>query len=290
MQNKPEIVFGHIDGVKEGDTFENKLALKNAGIHYNHQVGIAGREADGACSIALSGEYVDDLDLDDEIIYTGQGARDKKGNVVENQTLTGVNKALEKSYLEGFPVRVSSKNVKGIFVYRGIYRIDSFWESVSKTGFLIYQYRLFKIKENVVNPSDDLGNGPTTSRSEVTVQRIIRNSRHSVEVKEIYGYCCQVCEKKLELPDKSLYAEGAHIRALGRPHNGPDIVSNILCLCPNHHVMFDNHSITVNDDFSINDISGEYDGKKLLQKKDRHRIGVEYLQYHRKLKDKSLDK
>lgn len=36
------------------------------------------------------------------------------------------------------------------------------------------------------------------------------------------------------------YAEAAHIRALGSPHNGPDVIENVLCLCPNHHVLFDN--------------------------------------------------
>ncbi len=30
-----------------------------------------------------------------------------------------------------------------------------------------------------------------------------------------------------------------HIQPLGVPHNGPDELPNLLCLCPNHHVMFD---------------------------------------------------
>ncbi|WP_406603762.1 HNH endonuclease [Neolewinella aquimaris] len=26
---------------------------------------------------------------------------------------------------------------------------------------------------------------------------------------------------------------------LGAPHNGPEDLSNLLCLCPNYHVKFD---------------------------------------------------
>ncbi|MBT6251913.1 MAG: hypothetical protein HOI84_01280, partial [Flavobacteriaceae bacterium] len=34
-------------------------------------------------------------------------------------------------------------------------------------------------------------------------------------------------------------AIGAHIKPLGRPHSGPDVKENLLCLCPNHHDQFD---------------------------------------------------
>ena len=32
---------------------------------------------------------------------------------------------------------------------------------------------------------------------------------------------------------------GAHIQGLGKPHQGRDILSNMFCLCPNHHAAFD---------------------------------------------------
>jgi hypothetical protein len=39
--------------------------------------------------------------------------------------------------------------------------------------------------------------------------------------------------------ERSFLREAAHIRPLGAPHNGPDTLDNTLCLCPNHHVLFD---------------------------------------------------
>jgi len=73
----------------------------------------------------------------------------------------------------------------------------------------------------------------------------------------------------------SIYAEGAHIRPLARPHNGPDIVENILCLCPNHHVLFDGGGFGINDDFSLLGIDGK------LYVHNNHPIDIQYLKYHR---------
>ena len=58
-------------------------------------------------------------------------------------------------------------------------------------------------------------------------------------------------------------AIGAHIQGLGRPHNGPDIIENMLCLCPNHHDQFDNYSYHI--DPIILEIVGldDFKGKKI---------------------------
>lgn len=34
-------------------------------------------------------------------------------------------------------------------------------------------------------------------------------------------------------------AAAHHIQPLGIPYNGPDVIGNILCLCPNHHAELD---------------------------------------------------
>ena len=65
------------------------------------------------------------------------------------------------------------------------------------------------------------------------------------------------------------------IQPLGEPHRGPDVVENILCLCPNHHVMFDNGVFSIADDFSLIGL----DGQLTLSKK--HKIEQAFLQYHR---------
>jgi putative restriction endonuclease len=91
----------------------------------------------------------------------------------------------------------------------------------------------------------------------------------------LHGYRCQVCGLRLET-STGPYAEGAHIRPLGSPHHGPDIAANVLCLCPNHHVQFDDGAFTVSDDLSI---TGLVVGQ--LGTIAGHAVGLEYLMYHR---------
>ena len=79
---------------------------------------------------------------------------------------------------------------------------------------------------------------------------IIRDQYLPRQIKEMYGYRCQICEIRLEAGDY-WYAEAAHIRALGTPHNGNDLLNNILCLCPNHHKLFDMGGFSIEDDLSI---------------------------------------
>ena len=76
---------------------------------------------------------------------------------------------------------------------------------------------------------------PTAERVTTTLSRILRDTRLSNRVKALHNYECQICGFTLLLGDGSRYAEGHHIRPLGSPHDGPDIVGNIICVCPNHH-------------------------------------------------------
>jgi putative restriction endonuclease len=75
-------------------------------------------------------------------------------------------------------------------------------------------------------------------RRETNVLRIVRDTTKARRIKELYDYTCQMCDTRLE-GLAGPYAEAAHIRPLGAPHDGPDTPDNILCLCPNHHVLFD---------------------------------------------------
>jgi putative restriction endonuclease len=71
------------------------------------------------------------------------------------------------------------------------------------------------------------------------------------------------------------YAEGAHIKPLGAPHRGPDTLDNLLCLCPNHHLLFDVGAITIADDMTLIGTFGK------LRTIPKHAINVEYVRYHR---------
>ena len=110
------------------------------------------------------------------------------------------------------------------------------------------------------------------------VNRQIRDGRISKAVKDLYDYTCQICEIALDVPGGRI-AEGAHIRALGEPHNGPDVKGNLLCLCPNHHAMFDGGGISVGEDFVVRDHHGEVVGT--LHMRPTHGLNREHLKYHR---------
>jgi 5-methylcytosine-specific restriction protein A len=69
--------------------------------------------------------------------------------------------------------------------------------------------------------------------------RILRDTKLARWVKYIHEYKCQICGTSIELQDSQLYAEAHHIKPLGEPHNGPDVLENIICVCPNHHAQLD---------------------------------------------------
>jgi putative restriction endonuclease len=71
------------------------------------------------------------------------------------------------------------------------------------------------------------------------------------------------------------YAEAAHIRPLGWPHDGPDVAENVLCLCPNHHVLFDRWQLSLTDDLALIGETGR------LRLHRRHTVAVEHVRYHR---------
>jgi putative restriction endonuclease len=71
------------------------------------------------------------------------------------------------------------------------------------------------------------------------------------------------------------YAEAAHVRPLGAPHNGPDTPDNILCLCPNHHVLLDHGGVAVAEDLTVLGAEGH------LTVHPEHKLDKEYLRYHR---------
>ena len=76
-------------------------------------------------------------------------------------------------------------------------------------------------------------------RIKTTVSRVIRDTALARNVKELYGFRCQLCGHTIQRSDGSFYAEAHHIRPLGSPHDGPDRLDNLLCVCPNHHVELD---------------------------------------------------
>ncbi|MET8047358.1 YDG/SRA domain-containing protein [Streptosporangium sp. NPDC005286] len=288
--------FGHIDGHPVGTSYVSRARLHGAGLHSQLRAGISGTAGEGADAIVLSaGGYSDDEDYGDIIIYTGHGGRDSESKrQVRDQNLADRgNAALARNELEGLYVRVIRGADKGSqyapntgYRYDGLYRVESHSAKIGIDGFLVWQFRLEKLIDSEVLAEQDavvelpednkIGSSPVTTS---VIQRIVRSSAVVRQVKDWYAHCCQVCGKTIEV-NGGFYSEGAHIQALGRPHYGPDVVENVLCLCPNDHVRFDVGAIYLSEDLQvINGLNGEVSGP--LRVHDDHRIGLGYVAQHR---------
>jgi hypothetical protein len=106
------------------------------------------------------------------------------------------------------------------------------------------------------------------------VDRILLDTAVTEQVKGLHHYRCQVCGTRLETA-AGPYAEGAHVRPLGPPHDGPDSADNVLCLCPNHHVLFEHGAFSVADDLSCIGLQGK------LRTVSGHTLSPAHLRYHR---------
>lgn len=111
-------------------------------------------------------------------------------------------------------------------------------------------------------------------RAAYIVNRIVRDTKKSREVKALYNSECQVCGTRL-YSSAGPYAEGAHIWPLGEPHGGSDSKNNILCLCPNHHVLLDRGAFGIRDNFELISLDGR------LNVHAEHKIDSKNLEYHR---------
>ncbi len=279
------IIFGEIPGIPEGHWFKDRKEMMPSSFHRQWGSGIDGGASEGVAAIVLSGGYEDDEDHGDEIIYTGAG-----GNVarkqIKDQMWTKQNAGLLKSQNEGRPVRVirghkhkSDYSPKTGYIYAGLYSIVDSWEETGKSGFKICRFKLVYTGSNPARKTPEeielKISHEHTKRKEGTVVRIIRDTEMAIEIKKLYKFKCQICQ--FELPTKiGSYAEGAHIRPLGRPHNGHDSSDNLLCLCPNHHVMFDKGSFSIKDNLEL---IGAVSGKLFLKR--NHKLNKKNLKYHR---------
>lgn len=278
--------YGELPGIPAGTHFKNRADLSLAGVHRARQAGICGTQTrGGAESIVLNGGYEDDIDRGDEIIYTGHGSNDPTtGKQVGDQVLSPGNAALVESSLTGNPVRV----IRGSggdprwspdhgYRYDGLFRVDEYWWETGKSGYQVFRCRLTRIddyenqrKQPELAPISQLRETP--DRKEIRVQRIVRNTAVGETVKKLYDHRCQKCGIRLSIQG-SPYAECAHIIPLGEPHNGPDTLDNVLCLCPNCHVTFDKGGWTIGEGAMILP-----DGKPLTTHR-RHSISPDSVNY-----------
>lgn len=276
--------FGPIPGVPVGRVFNNRRELSAARVHRPTQAGISGSSQDGSDSIVLNGGYADDEDHGDVIVYTGHGGQDGRGRQVRDQEVSDSgNAALKISFEEQLPVRVVRGSggdpkwspSKG-YRYDGLYLVSRFWEAYGLDGYKVCRYLLERLEQTKVIEAID---GTPADRTTTIVERLLRNSALAQRLKKIYDWTCQMCGTRIESPSGP-YAEAAHIKPLGRPDDGPDVEANILCLCPNHHKLFDSGGVVVLGDWRvIHVIDGRETG--VLIRNSKHRLTQEYLEWHR---------
>ncbi len=95
---------------------------------------------------------------------------------------------------------------------------------------------------------------------------IVRDQSLVTLLKGLHNSRCQLCGIAIELFGGALYAEVHHLRPLGSPHNGPDTLGNMICVCPNHHVQLDRGAIQINNDS--------------LLRHTKHSVDPQYVVYH----------
>jgi len=112
----------------------------------------------------------------------------------------------------------------------------------------------------------DIDDPQPNNRVQYEQSRIIRDTQLTLNVKHLYTFKCQICGTGLLFDDGQRYAEAHHLKPLGGPHNGPDVLENIICVCPNHHALLDYGGIQVDTTAFILPL--------------KHRLAEDYVQYH----------
>jgi hypothetical protein len=151
--------------------------------------------------------------------------------------------------------------------------VDAGWRTGDidlQNGFVTFR-KLGDLERQQISDGDgytpeasDLAEPPP--RQQTTTYRILRDTALAKRVKTHHKNECQICGHTIVLPDGSRYSEGHHIQPLGKPHDGPDVMENIICVCPNHHAELD---------YGVRPLS-----LAQLRTVAGHSIGEEYIRYH----------
>jgi predicted restriction endonuclease len=126
-------------------------------------------------------------------------------------------------------------------------------------------HNLFTNRSFLENPNAEPNTSP--ARIETSVNRIVRRVSLAESLKLVYDDRCQICGTRLEVSSSVFYCEVHHIKPPGIPHNGNDEEFNMLCVCPNHHILLDRAALPI-------------DEQKLLL--HRHQLQFTCVSYHNK--------
>ena len=132
-----------------------------------------------------------------------------------------------------------------------------------------------RVKYTYNEQASDIEEPQETYRVISTINRIVRDTPLARKIKILHNYTCQLCNEIVLLFNNQPYAEAHHVKPLGSKHNGPDIKSNILCVCPKCHVQLDYGAIIL----KMSDITVVA----------THKIDKRYIIYHNTIIYKSAE-
>ncbi|KAK4417956.1 Histone-lysine N-methyltransferase, H3 lysine-9 specific SUVH4 [Sesamum alatum] len=192
--------IGHIPGIDVGHQFFSRAEMVVVGFHQHwlngidfigqtasksmKKVGLEGYKLPITVSIVLSGQYEDDLDNCDEIVYTGQGGNNLLGDKrqISDQEMKRGNLGLKNCMEQSVPVRVvrghkcQNSYVGKVYTYDGLYKVVNYWAEKGVSGFTVYKFRLRRLE----------GQPPlTTDQVHFTRGRIPKS------ISEIRGLVCE---------------------------------------------------------------------------------------------------
>ncbi|KAI3717591.1 hypothetical protein L1987_69307 [Smallanthus sonchifolius] len=161
----PQTRIGSIPGVDVGHQFFSRCEMVTVGFH-NHWLN--GIDYLGASSqreypqytlpitvaIVLSGQYEDDLDNSEDVVYTGQGGNNLLGDKrqIRDQVMARGNLGLKNCLEQNVPVRVirghqsKTSYVGKVYTYDGLYKVVKYWAEKGVSGFTVYKFRLKRME------------------------------------------------------------------------------------------------------------------------------------------------
>lgn len=165
-------------------------------------------------------QYVDDSLSDDNSVFACR--RDVEWLRITRQGLSEFHKSALWQLNQGSIVRIDDERVKSAVRLWAHSGADESIRDISKES------------------DSEIGEDEYEKRTgRVTRTAVKRDSKKAGKFRRANNMSCQICGSSIRLPDGRRFVEVHHIRPLGTPHNGADRMSNMICLCPNHHVEMD---------------------------------------------------
>lgn len=194
--------IGSIPGVDVGHQFFSRCEMVTVGFHNHWLNGIdyIGESSQKeypqytlpiTVAIVLSGQYEDDLDNSEDVVYTGQGGNNLLGNKrqIKDQVMERGNLGLKNSSEQDVPVRVIRGHqskisyVGKVYTYDGLYKVVKYWAEKGVSGFTVYKFRLKRMEGQP---------------SLLTQQVYFSRGRIPNEVSELRGLVCEDISGGLE--------------------------------------------------------------------------------------------